>query len=322
MYQSNRSLKDFKWLTMDNPAGKAILFIAIKDDEVVGMQSLIPYIFVRNGELVNTFKSEDTLVEKKLRGKGIFSNLYKMLHTYSGESLVWGLTDKKAILERVNMPSSERLTISISVKKPSLIFDNKGIHRFVAKTIFYTYLYFKSSFKSTKVSTILEQKEINPTEYGLQELNDFFNQLTLQNPKTLFPLMDSTYLNWRLTENPNLENSKIVVSYDKSGNISICSIIGFSKKAAYWQSFYALKEVEKEEKIGHIIALRKKIFDSGINLIHTWLFECNDNVKEIKALFYKSGFSKVREGLWIVHNSTNKEIDVHDLYFSPQLGIR
>ena len=77
------------------------------------------------GKKINSFKSEDTLVEKKLRGQGIFSKLYEMLLAHAGEVLVWGLTDKKEIFERVNMPSSQRLTIAISVNKPSLIPEKK-----------------------------------------------------------------------------------------------------------------------------------------------------------------------------------------------------
>lgn len=322
MYQSNRSLDDFKWLVEDNPAGRAILFIAIMEGRVVGMQSLIPYVFVQNGRRVLTYKSEDTLVEKSLRGKGIFSKLYEMVHTYAGEMLVWGMTDKKEILERVNMPSSERLTIVISVKKPSLIGDKKGLHRFVAKTMFYTYLYLKSSFKSKNVKSDFIQREINSEDYNSQDLATFFKKMTVQNPKILYPVMDSNYLKWRLTDNPNLKMYKIVASYQDDGSIAICSILGFEGKSAYWQSFYALPHITADEKIGHIVYWREKIFDLKINLVHSWLFECNPSVKNVKDIFYQAGFSKVREGLWIVHNSTDREIDVHDLYFSPQLGIR
>jgi len=322
MYQSNRNLKDFKWLVADNPAGRAVLFIALNEEKVVGMQSLIPYVFVQNGKRVETYKSEDTLVEKTFRGKRIFSKLYEMLHNYAGDNLVWGLTDKKEILERVNMPSSERLTISVSVKKPALVSDKKGLHRFVAKTLFYSYLYFKSSFKTKKVEAKLKQKEIGPIDFGCSELQNFFAELSRQNPTLFCPLMNADYLNWRLTDNPNLGKYKIMVSIFEDGSIAVCSIIGIEGKSAHWQAFYTLSKVSHDERIAHITTLRQKLFESEINLIHTWLFECNPKVKEVKQLFFESGFSKVRDGLWVVHNSTDKEINVHDLYFSPQLGIR
>ena len=322
MYQSNRSLANFNWLVLDNPAGRAVLFVAIINDRVVGMQSLIPYVFVQNDKLIHTYKSEDTLVEQSFRGKGVFSKLYKMVHDYAGETLVWGLTDKKEILERVNMPSSERLTISISVKKPSLVSDKKGLHRFVAKTMFYTYLYFKSSFRTKNAKAIYTQKEISPKGYDCEELKTFFEKMTQQHPKILFPRMDFDYLNWRLTDNPSLEAYKIVASYKEDGSIAIVSILGTKGSAAFWESYYALPNISLEEKTGHVVYWKKKIFDSKIKLIHSWLFECNSTVKEVKEIFYEAGFSNVRDGLWIVHNSTNKEIGVHDLYFSPQLGIR
>jgi len=322
MYKTNRSLEEFRWLVEDNPAGKATLFIAIQGDEVVGMQSMIPYVFVQNGRLIHTFKSEDTLVDKNLRGKGIFSKLYEMVHAHAGDKLVWGMTDKKEILERVNMPSSERLTIAISVKRPSIVPDRKGLHRLVAKTMYYTLLYFKSTFRSSNERGKMRQNEIIPSDYGSNVLQDFFRDLSGQYPDLLFPLMNSDYLSWRLTKNPNLDMYKIEVSYREDGSIGICSILGFSGKSAYWQAFYAHSDVPKEEKIGHIVSLRKKIFKSGVNMIHTWLFECNSHVKEVKNLFFQAGFSKVRDGLWIVHNSTEMDMNVHDLYFTPLLGIR
>lgn len=322
MYQSHRSLNDFKWLVEDNPAGSAVLFIALIDDKVVGMQSLIPYVFVRNGIQIDTYKSEDTLVEKSLRGKGIFTKLYEMLHDYAGEKLVWGLTDKKEILERVNMPSSERLTISISVKRPALVSEKKGLHLLVAKTLLYSYLYFKSTFKTKKVKAHLSMKEINLSDYGSIEMQEFFSKLSLQNPTVFFPRMDADYLKWRLTDNPNLTTYKIMVSHLEDGAIAICSIVGLDQKSAHWQACYVLSEILEDEVIAHISSLRNELFRSGINLIHTWLFECNPLVNNMKEIFFKSGFSKVRKGLWIVHNSTDKEFDVHDLYFSGQLGIR
>jgi len=322
MYSTNRSLKDFRWLVTDNPAGKAILFIALKVEKVVGMQSLIPYSFVRNGKSIETYKSEDTLVDKELRGKGIFSKLYEMVHAHAEDKLVWGLTDKKEILERVKMPSSERLTIAVSVKRPSIMPDRKGLHRLVAKTLFYTVLYFKSTFRTKKVEGRMKPKEISTESYGRAELKDFFTRLSTEYPTIIFPQMSPEYLQWRLNDNPNLDRYRMNGSLADDGKIAICSIIGVSDKEAYWQSFYALKDVPMDEKIAHINALRKKLFQSGVNVIHTWLFECNTNVKEVKALFFQAGFSKVRDGLWIVHNSTDMEIDVHDLYFSPQLGIR
>ena len=138
-----------RWLVEDNPAGKATLFIALIEQQVVGMQSLIPYDFIQNGELISTFKSEDTLVDKNLRGKGIFSNLYEMVHAHANGKMIWGLTDKKDILEHVNMPSSRRLTIAISVKRPSIVPDKKGLHRLVAKTMYFTFLYLKSTFRTS-----------------------------------------------------------------------------------------------------------------------------------------------------------------------------
>ena len=269
MYKTNRSLVDFEWLVEDNPAGRATLFIALLEEEVIGMQSLIPYLFLRNGKVVHTYKSEDTLVDKKFRGKGIFSKLYEMVHTHANETLVWGLTDKKEILTHVAMPSSERLTIVVSVKKPSLDYSKNGFQRFVAKTLFYSFLYLKSKFRTKEVETAFTQKEISPEDYRNEDLQLFFKDISNHDPYTLYPVMKAEYLEWRLTKNPNLENYQIVCSYNDEGVIMICSIIDFQGKNAYWESFYARPNVSKDEKIGHIVSLKKKIFDSGVDLIHS-----------------------------------------------------
>jgi GNAT superfamily N-acetyltransferase len=322
MYSSKRSLSDFQWLVEDNPAGRATLFIAIIEDRVVGMQSLIPYLISRNGEILKTFKSEDTLVDKSFRGKGIFYKLYEMVHAHAGKTLVWGLTDKQKIFTRVSMPSSERMTIITSVNRP-LYSDNKlGLQRFIAKTVFYTFLYLKSSFKTKFFQSEYLQKELDSNDYGNNKLQTFFKEISIENPEILYPHTDFKYLDWRLTKNPNLDRHQIVCSYDNLGNIMICSIIGYKNKNAYWQSFYALPKVSQKEKIAHIGILKEKIFKRGAYLIHSWMFECNPIVSEIKQIFYKASFYKIRAGLWIVHNSEGKDVDAHNLYFSPLLGIR
>jgi len=322
MYQSKRSLDDFKWLVEDNPAGKAIVFVALLKGEVVGMQSLVPYTFLRNGKRINTYKSEDTLVNKDLRGQGIFSKLYDMVHAYAKNTLVWGLTDKKSILERVDMPSSERLTISVAVKRPLWVADRQGLHQFVAKTLLYTYFYLRSTFKTKSLPSTFAHSELAVQDFGNRQLQHFFQKLSSQYPMICIPRMDEAYLKWRLTQNPNLPQYKLIYAYNSANEIVICSIIGISENIAYWQSFYALQEVTSQEKKAHIITLRERLFDQGVDMIHAWFFQCNPLVREIKTIFLDSGFFAVRDGLWIVHNASKSDIDVHDLYFSPQLGIR
>lgn len=322
MYETNRSLEDFLWLNEKNPAGKAVLFIALIGNEVVGMQSLVPYDFLENGKTIQTYKSEDSLVAYEYRGKGIYSQLYRMVHAYAKDKLVWGLTDKNKILTNVGMPSSERLTIAVSVQKPTFNLEKGGLQRSIAKSLFYTFLYFKSSFKATKHNSEVDLKVLSTSDYGTTLLTDFFADLTLQHPNILFPKMDKEYLDWRLTQNPNVEKNEVIYSTGSNGEIVMCSVIGYQGKSAYWQSFYTLSSVNEHEKRGHVIQLRQKVFREGRAIIHTWLFQCNPLVNSVKKLFLKSGFHAVRDGLWIVHNSSGKDLDVHKLYFSPQLGIR
>ena len=322
MYGAQRSLSDIEWMVDKNPAGKAVHFIALIDNEVVGMQSLIPYHFVLGGVKTLTFKSEDSLIKKELRGKGIFSKLYEMVHDYADGRLVWGLTDKKEILERLKMPSSERLTIAVSVKKPGLVKDKGGMQRSVVKTLYYSYLYLKSTFKSRTYTPKLELSEIKAEDFEREKTSHFFDKLSKENPGIYYPQMDSDYLKWRLVSNPNFDSYKMFVSTNDQGAITMCSLIGLQGKSAHWLSFYALNEMDEDERLAHISVLRKRLFDSGINMIHAWLFQCNEQTKKVKAHFLKSGFYAVREGLWIVHNSQELDMDVHDLYFSGQLGIR
>lgn len=322
MYRVDRSVEDFRWLNEKNPAGKATLFIALCDGKVVGMQSLVPYVFLRNGEPIKTYKSEDTLVDKKYRGIGIFSRLYDMVHEYAGETMVWGLTDKNVILERVKMPSSSRLTIALSVRRPTIVYDKKGLHRMMAKTLYYSFLYFKSKIKGVRARSKYRQTRLESSDYGQSEFQDFFKRLSVQNPNLLIPRMDQDYLTWRLTQNPNFESYDVEVSHDEHGTVVMCSIVGYTGSSAHWLAFYADEAIEEVDRVSHIIARRRRLYEQGVLMVHVWLFECNALVKNVKSIFHKAGFCKVREGLWIVHNSTGRSINVHDLYFSGQLGIR
>ena len=154
------------------------------------------------------------------------------------------------------------------------------------------------------------------------EFSEFFNTLSKEQPQSHFPNMNEAYVKWRFFDNPNFNYYRIFSSQIESGELKIISFLGFKDNSGHWLSLYASNTVEEQDRIAHINEVRKILFSSGVKLIHAWLFECNSVVKTVKTSFLKSGFSKVREGLWIVHNSKEVDIDAHDLYFSGQLGIR
>ena len=83
IYHSDRSIEDFEWEFIKGPFGKSIYVVAVESDgdliKIIGIQCAIPMELVRNGEVLLTAKSEDTLIDPSFRGMRIFEKMFDLL---------------------------------------------------------------------------------------------------------------------------------------------------------------------------------------------------------------------------------------------------
>lgn len=78
-YGSTRSLAQWHWQFDILLGGKRPFVVAKEGGRVVGTQALMPITMVDAAGDILTAKSEETLVDASMRGKGVFQKMYEPL---------------------------------------------------------------------------------------------------------------------------------------------------------------------------------------------------------------------------------------------------
>ncbi|MFT6335094.1 MAG: hypothetical protein ACI86M_001197 [Saprospiraceae bacterium] len=318
-YQMKRSEADLQWLYDDNPMGRGTLFIATIEDTVIGMQGIVKYQFWKDLELVDNYKSEDSLIHENHRGQGVYKKLYQMVFNFIGDVPIWGLTDKKTILERTGLPSEKRFNLAAAISgfvSPSLF---KGEQKVWSKTILYNSLYLLS---------IINRKTIT-SQNGYQtesisnfiDIEEFGRNLSKQFPDVQVPILSQNIIQWRLRDNPKVKNWKVFAMRNSDNGIKALSLVTYNGKRCRWLSSYFHKGVSISDKAQHIQEVQKCLFEQGCVVIDQWLFDTNIVSEDIKKLMLSNGFNHVKKGLWIIKNQPKENATVHEILFSAQLGL-
>ena len=77
--QDNRTLSRLVWQFYSYWPNKGFHVIAKEDNQIIGIQGLMPFPMTMNGIVQLTGKSEDTLVSPKHRGRQILKQLYTLV---------------------------------------------------------------------------------------------------------------------------------------------------------------------------------------------------------------------------------------------------
>ncbi len=325
MYSTNRSLSDFTWSVSDNPAGQGIIIIALSGDDVVGVQSLLPYLFLKNGIEILTYKSEDTLVNSDYRGHGVFREMYRLAFELSKGKLIWGITDRNKIFNSVNMKSEDQLTSAVCFN-PDLRKSIRTIGDWkTMKGIAYIGLMLRSKIRSLGMKRRSEDTEESTFSYstnGTIRLGDFINNISMAHPHILFPLINNNFVEWRLFDNPAYKKAYVFVTRDVDAQIIAATLVGIHDHSAVLLSSFFESSLDLEKKETHVRRCTQHLFSTGIGRIDTWHFTGNGYVDSQKGILDRSGFSPIRKGMYIVHNSHLVEVDARELCFSSLLGMR
>jgi predicted GNAT family acetyltransferase len=103
-YDTNRSLKQWHW-QFDGLIGGRRPFIVAKDGgRIVGTHALMPIKMINSKEVFLTAKSEETLVDSSMRGRGVFQKMYEPLMSFIHEQdvrSVWGFTPANKSFENI-----------------------------------------------------------------------------------------------------------------------------------------------------------------------------------------------------------------------------
>jgi len=299
--------------------GRGQLFIALVNDEVIGMQGIVRYQFQKGENVIKTYKSEDSLIHENYRGKGVYKTLYKMVFEYIDGDLIWGLTDKKTILERTGLPSQYRFILAAAVNGfvSSSTFAEE--RKAWAKSVLYSTksIWSKLTKKKSNQATNLKTLPL----IKLEKVEEFSRKLSEQYPNELIPLLSEKQLIWRLKNNPKVKDWKVYSLMDKNDNLKAITLISISNKKCRWLSSYFLKNVDNETRSQYIADVQNQLFQNGIKVIEQWIFDNSQEGKINKKIMLSSGFQHIKNGLWVINNGHMVEDKVDDILFSAQLGL-
>jgi N-acetylglutamate synthase-like GNAT family acetyltransferase len=130
-YATNRSLTQWHW-QFDNLLGGIRPFVVAKENgRIVGTQALMPIVMHDASGDILTAKSEETLVDPSMRGKGLFQKMYEPLMKHAltnGVKAVWGFTPASKAFEGVGFFVPDRtsqLVCPLSSRAASTFGSNK-----------------------------------------------------------------------------------------------------------------------------------------------------------------------------------------------------
>ena len=189
----------FEWKFLNNPAGRAIGFVAYHEGSVAGFYGVIPEDFMINGEKTVVYQSMDTMTHPDYQRQGLFTGLAKKTYEHlietDGDVFIIGfpgLTSHPGFVKKLGW-------------RDIVLIDYMFLHRAVFKA--------KNLFGKTSDLTFEKIERFD-------ESFDAYFENKKYSPAKILHRLDAGFLNWRLADNPLFEYDLVKLSEGRE-------IIGF-----------------------------------------------------------------------------------------------
>jgi len=198
------------------------VFTVVRDrGRIVGTQGMLPIYLSIGGKKHLTGKSENTLLEKSYRGRGLFRDLYSHAITACkerGMCCVWGFTSAPAATSALR----NKLGFSIYDKviqtyglllAPTLPPEIKRLKRSglvyatlqAVALVSYLYCFVCRRLLSPKRDMTHDKFVIEEKIRSADDIGELYERLRLQHPDMIHITQDAPYIAWRITNNPNIK---------------------------------------------------------------------------------------------------------------------
>jgi len=284
IHASHRTLEQFYWEFHNCPFGKSIYIIGEDGDRIVGTNCVIPINLVdSDNQIIQTGKSEDTLVDPDYRGQNIFYDLYQLLFEKCIEhniKVIWGFTPAYKPFKKLgfDIPFEHQLSLAVNKVKDSYKYlsglnENNKLPDHLK--IFGLCILSKLKLTFKVNNSVLEKFKISKKEI-FEGVTDLIQSNLTLNKGSFAILQSPEYQNWRVYQNPYYYKVFTFGFYDKNDVLQGLIVINSSKnKVAYvcHSTFHA--GLSREETTAMITYSTKTIFQEGIILIRNWQFNHN-----------------------------------------------
>lgn len=219
--------KLFKWFTEENPflTDESPYFIVLEGDTVVGLWGHMPVKYSVKGKRYDGYMSQDALLSKKTRGKGIGKVVLKEIRAQrdSFAGALWFNEPNFRLYSKCDWMEVPGLYPQVKIIKPLKYFKRKFNSRFLS--IFFA-IVFTGLNLATKGNKIFLS---SPKKYRIVEINDFSEEFDsffdfISYCFGIIVERDSRYLNWKFVDKP-FNAYRRFAAYDSEGEL--CGYIVF-----------------------------------------------------------------------------------------------
>jgi len=212
----SESQKHWNWEFKENPVDNKYINLAVDGDEIVGQYAVLPLRMWINGKEKLGSLSLDTMVHPDYRGQGMFTTMAEELYDILAEDgvvLTYGFPNENSIhgftkyldwKEIFKIPLYAR---PIDFDKSAKMMFGEGVKKSLA------------SFFSKKIYDVRHTPKKVSSPYHIEKIRSFspeFDELSKVSDG-ISVIRDSEYLNWRFTDKPEFDYTKISIT--KDGNL-------------------------------------------------------------------------------------------------------
>ena len=217
----------FKWFTEGNPFLKdeSPYFIVLDGDTVVGLWGHMPVTYSVKGKRYDGYMSQDALLSKRSRGKGIGKIVLREIKAQRDgfAGALWFNEPNFRLYSKCGWLEVPGLHPQVKIIKPLKYFKQKLNSKFLS--IFFMIVFSGVNF-ATKINKLFlpskKKYRIVETNYFSNEFDYFFNSISYYFGIIVF--RDSQYLNWKFVDKP-FNRYRRFVAYDSRGEL--CGYIVF-----------------------------------------------------------------------------------------------
>ncbi len=240
-YETSRTMDQWSW-TFEKQSPSQIdlpLVVAVDKGKIIGTQALIPIKMIDKSGVYLSAKSEETLLDEKFRGQGVFEKMYEKAFEVAKASniySIWGFTPARKSFLRVGFEVPGETSQLFKPLRTNCIVKvlesgkdkSKSASTASLKEVSYLALGSIALFFSNVRSLIsnalnsqlknIEFAEVTSApEQGSRLCNDFIN---LWGGATIY--RDEEYLQWRIFDNPYIK-ANILGAYKNRKLIGYCA---------------------------------------------------------------------------------------------------
>jgi len=258
----------FKWKYLDNPAGKAIAFVAIYNGKIAGFYGVIPEFYVINGKTQIIYQSMDTMTDPNYRRLGLFAKLANMTYDY--------LRQKDGEIHLIGFPGE--MSFRGFVDK---------LHWNAIIRLRYLFIH-PLLFRSLKLLRTFPEYEIEPISSFGEDFDDYFAR---KGPslKPISKYLNRDILNWRLAEHPDI-------------HYKIAKILADGQMVGYFS--YRLHE-KRGAFILNMDVIKNDVLLNSLNCVCRYLFSM-EKVRTIYTFQSGSGLQPIYRQLGFFANPFSK----------------